>query len=573
MVARSLRGRFADVLEATGARRRGDLLRLATWQLEAGEADDPERLTGAAQRALLLLDYGLAERLARAASEAGGGFESDHILAQALSGLGEMQAADTLLRDLEERAGDDDQRVKAASTRAYNLAWHQGRMDDALEVLRRAEDRVVDPASAAELTSSRIVLLVLMSRLDQADGLAADILSRDEASDRARVQALKVRILVRLKTGRVQEADGLRARQGRGLEEALAEYPVGAVENELCRFLSGLYGGRFREVADELEQRYRVALRRQVPGWVTGNLAGMTGMLRRVEGRPETPVRWLQGAYGLLNEGDLFGFMSTGLAEGAHSLAMMGDAAAAEETLAASEVAEVPAIRATMGFTAEARVWVTAARGEISAAVALAHELAAEAGSIGLLVPQAGLLHQAVRLDTSGEVLEPLQRLAEVCDTPVVGTQAAHAAALAADDGAGLLAVADRFEAMGAMLWAAEAATQAARAFRAAGERGSALTAAARAAALLEHCEQVTTPALADLDTSLPVTAREREVALLAARGLTNREIADRLVISLRTVDNHLHHAYTKLGIDGREELAPILGLGADPVTAGVTRS
>lgn len=68
-----------------------------------------------------------------------------------------------------------------------------------------------------------------------------------------------------------------------------------------------------------------------------------------------------------------------------------------------------------------------------------------------------------------------------------------------------------------------------------------------------------------------PLTPRERGTAILAARGLTNREIADRLVISVRTVDNHLHHTSTKLGIDGRDELAPILLVESDlaPTVAG----
>jgi DNA-binding NarL/FixJ family response regulator len=44
----------------------------------------------------------------------------------------------------------------------------------------------------------------------------------------------------------------------------------------------------------------------------------------------------------------------------------------------------------------------------------------------------------------------------------------------------------------------------------------------------------------------------------MAARGLSNREIAERLVMSVRTVDNHLHSAYSKLGVQSRRELTSI---------------
>jgi DNA-binding CsgD family transcriptional regulator len=51
------------------------------------------------------------------------------------------------------------------------------------------------------------------------------------------------------------------------------------------------------------------------------------------------------------------------------------------------------------------------------------------------------------------------------------------------------------------------------------------------------------------------LSAREREVALLAADGLTSRQIAERLFVSARTVDNHLQRIYLKLGISDRGAL------------------
>jgi non-specific serine/threonine protein kinase len=56
-------------------------------------------------------------------------------------------------------------------------------------------------------------------------------------------------------------------------------------------------------------------------------------------------------------------------------------------------------------------------------------------------------------------------------------------------------------------------------------------------------------------DKADPLTTREREIAALVAEGLSNREIADQLIISKRTVDAHVEHIYVKLGITSRVEL------------------
>jgi pimeloyl-ACP methyl ester carboxylesterase/DNA-binding CsgD family transcriptional regulator len=54
----------------------------------------------------------------------------------------------------------------------------------------------------------------------------------------------------------------------------------------------------------------------------------------------------------------------------------------------------------------------------------------------------------------------------------------------------------------------------------------------------------------------IELSRREREVAQLVARGLSNREIAERLYLSERTVDNHVHHILDKLGFDSRVQVA-----------------
>jgi DNA-binding NarL/FixJ family response regulator len=59
------------------------------------------------------------------------------------------------------------------------------------------------------------------------------------------------------------------------------------------------------------------------------------------------------------------------------------------------------------------------------------------------------------------------------------------------------------------------------------------------------------------------LTSREEEVASLATHGLSNQDIADKLVVSVRTVEAHLSHVYTKFGITSRTELVAALALAS----------
>jgi DNA-binding CsgD family transcriptional regulator len=49
-------------------------------------------------------------------------------------------------------------------------------------------------------------------------------------------------------------------------------------------------------------------------------------------------------------------------------------------------------------------------------------------------------------------------------------------------------------------------------------------------------------------------------VVLLAATGMASKDIAERLYLSVRTVNNHLQHAYAKLGVTSRAGLSQALG-------------
>ena len=85
-----------------------------------------------------------------------------------------------------------------------------------------------------------------------------------------------------------------------------------------------------------------------------------------------------------------------------------------------------------------------------------------------------------------------------------------------------------------------------------------------------------TTPLVATLAArpgTGPLSAREADIAGLAASGLTNRRIAERLVVSERTVENHLYRIFIKLGVTRRDELPVALAATASGPAPGTAPS
>ncbi|GHE08626.1 LuxR family transcriptional regulator AbsR2 [Streptomyces alanosinicus] len=134
---------------------------------------------------------------------------------------------------------------------------------------------------------------------------------------------------------------------------------------------------------------------------------------------------------------------------------------------------------------------------------------------------------------------------------PADSVFARHADALARGDGAGLDRAAEDLEERGFSLFAAEARAQAVRVHR---DPQAVRVSRTRAVALARRCQGARTPALAGLVLG-ELTARQRQIVTLAAEGLSNREIAERLTLSVRTVGNHLYGAYARLGTGDRGAL------------------
>jgi DNA-binding NarL/FixJ family response regulator len=81
----------------------------------------------------------------------------------------------------------------------------------------------------------------------------------------------------------------------------------------------------------------------------------------------------------------------------------------------------------------------------------------------------------------------------------------------------------------------------------------------ARAEALARQCGGATTPALRQAAERLPLTEREVEIVMMIGQGLSNRAIAERLTVSVRTVESHVYRAMMKTGTTDRDQLAALL--------------
>ena len=153
------------------------------------------------------------------------------------------------------------------------------------------------------------------------------------------------------------------------------------------------------------------------------------------------------------------------------------------------------------------------------------------------------------------------RELADELSLPLADAVARHSESLAAKDGEGLLAASADYRALGDRATAADAAAQAAVAFSQSQQRRRRLYAAAIAQGLSEECGGLSTPALRS-PTGHPLTERQREIVEMAVAGLTNKEIAKRLVMSVRSVEGHLYRACQRVGANSREELAAIIKAG-----------
>jgi DNA-binding CsgD family transcriptional regulator len=556
--ARASAQALAEGLAATGARRREDSLRLATWSLEGGGTGPPEPMLAAATTARGRHDFPLAERLARAAVDAGAGFEAGLLIGQVCWLQGRAAEAEDHLRAIVEDATTDSQRALLANLRVSVLDFGLKRADIAVQVAEEAEATITDPACRDQITAERARILGRSGRYGAAVALTEPLLYR--ASGRALVSACFAAATSMAFTG--QTASSIEATE-RGLAAHLVltgpPLPFGPHLHLILRGGALIIAGRLAEAQVLAEGEYQRAITEEsaeARPWFSGLLAWAA----LNQGRLATAARLAGESAGGFRDLGWPLFLRMGLTLRAHALALLGDPAPARLVLAELDALGVPASAFLGPEVLRARAWTEVAAGSVSEAGRYLDEAVVMAQSGGAWALESAALHDVARLNRAAEAAPRLRELAEVVEGPLAPARAAHATALVSGDAPSLEEAPSAFEACGALLLAAEAAADAAVAWHKEDESRKATAAKRRSSGLAAHCEGAATPALRTaVAARAALRPRELEIARLAAAGLSNKEIAARLFLSYRTVENQLHAAHEKLGVKNRAELSQAL--------------
>ncbi|PRY01426.1 helix-turn-helix transcriptional regulator [Allonocardiopsis opalescens] len=555
---RARRRELAELVEGLGARRRDDALRVALWRLDSGGAVDPGLMLRAARHAWTGFDLRLTQRLARAAVQAGGGDEAVRLLADAHVAAAQEREAESALDLLSAEPASQQEWAAGVAARASNLFYGLDRPAEALDLL----DAVVPAATAPDarellrMLHGTVLVLTGQTRrgLEVLDGLLAGEPGAEHAAHAHLAGAFA-------HACRGRPAAALAA-AGRGRElvasgRAASPWLDGTLR--MAEYYTHVLAGDLPEAA-AVAEGVRQGVEAAGPGGselLAVASCFMSGQLARLRGRAAEAVR-------TLGEGRALGAAQPGLgflvnAELAHAAALAGDHALAGRALADARAARRRGLDLFTLWGELAGTWVLAMGGDTAAGVDHALDCAARAQAEGAVGYELIALHDVVRLGRPRLVADRLAAAAAGVGGAPARLYAEHARAAADRDGAGLDRVAAAFEKLGADLPAAEAAARASAAHRLAGRQGAARASAARAALAAGRCPGVDTPALAALRAP-ELTRRELEIARLAAAGLRTTEIAERLGLAARTVDNHLHRAYAKLGAKGRQDLSALLG-------------
>ena len=540
---RRLRGTVASRLQPDGDA--SHILRRGALQLESDIAATTEDMLRAGDAALWSGDPGLAGRFAQAAAAAGGGWRASLALAEAQTMAGELDSAErTLVAD--EPPRDARQHMALGLARNFYL---QGRTEDARAVLQQANP---GPNSGA-FAAMHAFLGASAGDFDTATSTADAALRCIGTDAFSTMLAAIVKTIAFGELGRVDDLAVI-AESGRSLgavspATGLLRFALAEAHSAALQLLGAPNAAQSVDSISDDEQ----------PPDVFRWVAMMTGSVNLGRGRVDVAVRQLRDALSAHRPAFLGGWLCRYHVDLAIALAMRGEADAAAGCLSKLASCRRPETAWLEPMEMLATAWVSAAAGAVTRAIAEARSAAVTAALRGQPAREVLCLQTATRFGDTTTVTR-LGELIGVVGGTRVQVAAQHAAALAASDGDGLMGASAGYEEIGDLLAAVDAAAQASVALRHAGRRGSGLGAANRARELACRCGDVHTPALSGAAAPAVFTGRMREVVMLAGNGLTNREIAERLQLSVRTVEGHMYRAAGRVGARDRNELAQVIG-------------
>jgi DNA-binding CsgD family transcriptional regulator len=553
--ARRHRLRLADAVLTAGARRRGDLLTIALWRLEGGDLE-PEQWLLAAQRALSLrheASCALAERAAGAL----GTTMAWTVLGEAWSVERQLDHAMAAFDRARAAAQTDHDVATVATARARSAFWVGQEVAGAIDHLVEAEAAVLDEASRAVLAAQRVSILVNSGRTRAGVTLADQLVATGllDPAERRWVQSVAANGLAFLgETRRARAiADALMAEPER---PALERITTGtAMTNAI---IADVLGGDLLGADVLLCAAGEVVQDPESAGFV----ATLHGRVALWQGRPRTAIDRLERGHDGLAAGMSPWRSAWCDALRAEAAALIGLPSAPVPPVVSPTHEIAHRFLALDSLRSEAVRMATA--GDLPGARSVLREASAQAVAHELLAAALLLDYERFRLRDPGSESDLLTR-AEQVDGSWGVLCAAHVRAWQTADAGALLAAAAPFAQAGLWLYAAECAADAVVAARSAGRSAVARRATALCDELRGRCEGCWSPRLGSVASVTPLTPREHEIALMAGSGMTNRQIAARVTVGVRTVEGHLLRIYAKVGVRNRRELAELFAAAATP--------
>lgn len=537
-----------------GAPSAHDHVRVSLWQYRAGLPADPAALLRAAQLARVSDDFIVAGELASAAISANAGARASYLLGEIHDYVGQSEMALQVLDSAMPDGADETALIGMARTDA--TFWGMCDADGALAISVAVERAVAGTRWVPVIQAHRAKVLSLQARFDESLQIAEPLLGHDDP--RVVADACYPAAVAWGQQGNTARAIAVSDRGAELRRQVTDEQHM--VAPEMFSLICCLHRADHGDVTEawhncvaDLDEA--VAARR-LGGAVW---AGLTlGRINLLTGRFDDSMRLLNEHLGLLANTNSDGY-SYALMHLALTHAQRGEGEATSGALDRWDIAPAHATRTLDRDIERARAWRLVCDGQLSTAADLLLCAAHDAESAGQLLLASLAAYDAARIGFPDLALPHLQRLGLLVSGPLTAARVDHAAALYRHDGASLDAVSARFEAMGAIVAAAEAAAHAATAWRLNGLRRQASGSGRRADELRARCTGLMTPAFVGIDAPVLLTRREREIALLVGSGLSTPDVAARLILGVRTVESHLNRIYTKLGVTQRSDLAGAL--------------